>query len=864
MAVLPDGTVGQAAANLFDVLGFDPAETLGRPLADIVGAAAATFALERREEGPALDLETFPAPRGAGALWVGVHRKNDRILVEVEEVREDRPPTAFAPGAVDGLLAETNIFKLCQQTADLVRATVGYDRVMIYRFHPDWTGEVVGEARRGDAIPFRGLRYPASDIPSQARRLYLECRVRVIGDVGAAQVAIVPRNDPATGASLDIGWARLRTMSPIHIEYLANMGVQATLTASIAVNGRLWGLIACHHDSRMLPPPPTREAIGDLATRVGARLGAIEDAAAVDIEATARERAARFLDLAVGQHNLAMALLSADIGIGRHVRADGSAIVAGESAVTAGSTPDLRHIRALVDAIVARRGAGVYATNAMAADLDMPQPSQGEAAGVLALVLSTEPVVAILCFANELVQEVAWGGDPDKPVDIDPASFRLSPRKSFDLWRRTVRGTSRPWRPTDLALMRQLELQLPAVVTAPALRQMLSDGIRNLLSSARDRQALMREFLDATDEGIVTYLVTERKEGAGHPVVHTINRRVRDLFELSDEFDGPASIADLFARCGLPASLLDPTAPETQECEVWTPSRGRVVLRVTRHNIMGLETELGRTGATLYALIDITEFRDVEEALRSVRDKALEGERARTAFLAGVSHELRTPLNAIIGFSELLQSEAFGPLGNPRYSGYATDITKAGRHLLALIADILEAARLNAEGVPISETPCALKAPLQAAARQLSAQAEACGLTMETKGDDVTVRADLRALRQAALNMVSNAVKFTPTGGRIVCGTGVDSSGEAWFEVADNGMGMSDAELDGLFKPFERVGEGRAARTPGAGLGLSLVKAIAEMHGGRVAITSRAGHGTTVRLTLPPWRVGVGATGDGE
>lgn len=862
LAVRADGVIAQASANAASLFGLGPAGAQGRTVVETLGPEAAAAVAVMTDEGPDADTSWLDHAGPAGmAGWLSVHRRAGGAIVEFEPWQGEAPAPDLDARALADLSDERNLFKLCQKAADLVRAATGYDRVMIYRFHPDWSGEVIGEARRADAVPFRGLRYPATDIPPQARQLYLECRVRVIADVGAAQVPLVPREDPDTGAPLDIGWAQLRSMSPVHVEYLSNMGVGATLTASVEVEGRLWGLIACHHDSRKTAPPPIRAAARTVAEALARRIAAMDAVAARTAEAEAARRAANLVEQAATQPNLAMALLSGDLGIGHYLRADGSAIVAGDAAATAGSAPDVRQLRVIIDAIIARNGAGLYASSAVAADLGLVASQTGTAAGVLALVLSTDPVVAIACFTNELVREVNWGGDPSKPAQVDPVSHRLSPRKSFALWREVVRGTARPWRPLDLAIMRHLEAGLARLVTPETLRAQLADGIRSLLSSARDRQALMREFLDATDEGIVTYLVTERKEGSGHPVIHTVNRRVRNLFELADEFDGPASLADLFARCGLPLSLLDPAAPDVQECEVWTPSRGRLILRVTRHSIMGLETELGRTGATLYALMDITEFRDVEEALRAVRDKALEGERARTAFLAGVSHELRTPLNAIIGFSEMLQTEAFGPLGNPRYLGYVADIADAGKHLLSLVTDILETARLNSGAARLAEKVCDLRQEMAAAIAMLSSQIEAGELAVTLEGPGLPVRADARALRQATLNLLSNAVKFTPAGGRVTCAVGTEATGEAWVEVADTGIGIADEDLPKLFQPFQRAGGGQAAKTPGTGLGLSLVKAIAETHGGRVALTSRLGHGTTVRLILPGWRVEPGGAG---
>jgi len=862
LAVGLDGRISQTSANTDRGFGLSPEEVLDTPLTDLLGGEAAALVtgwMDRLVEGESA-LHPCPAlgPLGHPG-WLGGHRWQGRLLLEVEFCEQETLPARHAGLSAElaAFTGETNLFKLCQRAAELVQQVLGYDRVMIYRFHADWTGEVVAEARSDTAIPYLGLRYPASDIPEQARRLYLQARVRAVPDVAAIPSALVPRNDPATGRPLDIGITQLRALSPVHIEYLQNMGVGASLTASIAIDGRLWGLIACHHDRRRPAPPPMRADLTAIAGRLAHSIDQQDRMAADRAADRAERRTNRLVAHIADSHNLARALLFGPAGLRTVMRADGWALVSGHSLAATGSTPSAERMRQIARALAERHGPGLWRSDALERDLPLPPDMEAEtsSAGLLANVLALDPPTALLCFANELVHEVKWGGDPSKPAVIDPVTHRLSPRKSFELWRQTVRGTSRPWLPEDVALVRCVGERLGGLWPANDLPLAIADGIVGLSVQERSREELSEEFLDALDEGIVCLM--DLKAG-GASRVHKLNRRFRDTFGLMPDDLEDISVADLLDRCGLPAELAELTGESHRDCEGWNPNSGRRTFRVARHVVVDLQSDSEHAGIAMLTFNDITEYRQTEEALRAARDRALEAERTKASFLAGVSHELRTPLNAIIGFSEMLAAEVFGPLGSARYRGYAEDIRNAGQHLLALVNDILEAARLGSGQSVLNESRFDLGQELAQACGLLSGQARAAGLTYgwEFAETPVMVRADSRAIRQIVLNLLSNALKYTPEGGAVTCRLGREPDGETWFEVEDTGVGMSEADQDNLFKPFQRVGQQTAAGVQGTGLGLALVKAISDLHGGRIAVDSRYGHGTRVRVTLPGWRAG--------
>jgi len=847
------GTILTVSANAADLLGLSPGDVTGRHAGLLLGSDG--------PDGPGNLSITYGhgtaahiahLPRNDRGGWVTLIPWRDRLILEVEP---DDPAAPCIDDVPDPAVLdqETNLFKLAQRAAELTRDAAGYDRVMVYRFHPDWTGEVIAEVRKPTATPYLGLRYPASDIPEQARALYLAGRVRVIADVNGIMSPLVPRLDPASGESWDIGVSQLRAMSPIHIEYLRNMGVAATLTASITVDGRLWGLIACHHDSRRLAAPPLRDAVGRIAERLAARIAWITHREAVRAEKVARDRADRLMRTLQDRENMAAALLFGGAGLRGTLRADGCALVVGDAILSAGRVPDTAWVRRIVGEAAERAVDGVYATDAVGRDLCAGTDVPPESCGVLALILGRMPLLAVVAFTGELVREVTWGGDPDKPAILDPATKRLSPRKSFELWRQTVRGTARPWAAEDAGLMRRLGDTLAATFPAAALHDRLLADIGELSRNGRRRFELAEELLDAVGEGIVT--LVDQTDGGPVPVL-TANRRFRETFGLDPEDLDGTTLPALLDRCGLPGTVADADGPDSVDCEAWTLNGGRRTFRLVRHVVADFRTPQDQARIVMIGLTDITEFSRVEEALRAARDQALEAERVKSSFLAGVSHELRTPLNAIIGFSEMLDAAPFGPLGSERYTGYARDIHSAGHHLLTLVNDIVEMARLGSGAPILNEMRIDLAQEIHGAWELLRGQAESADLSyrFDPPGDDeVRVQADARGMRQAALNLLANAIKYTPAGGNVVCRVGRDEGGECWFEVADTGIGIADCDLPRLFQPFQRAGDQHVTGKPGSGLGLSLVKAIAELHGGRISINTRYGHGTTVRVSLPDW-----------
>jgi signal transduction histidine kinase len=250
------------------------------------------------------------------------------------------------------------------------------------------------------------------------------------------------------------------------------------------------------------------------------------------------------------------------------------------------------------------------------------------------------------------------------------------------------------------------------------------------------------------------------------------------------------------------------------------------------------------------------ELRATNEQLRAAKEKAELADRTKAEFLANMSHELRTPLNAVIGFAEVMSTALMGPL-DARYRDYATEIQSAGQHLLEIINDILDLSKIEAGRLELREETVAVDEIVAACRRVVGARAEAAGvsLSFDVRAGLPPVRADEVRLKQIVLNLLTNAVKFTPSGGRVSLAVAADAAGGIAITVRDTGIGMQPEDIPVALEPFRQIDSRLSRRYDGTGLGLPLVKRLCELHGARLDIASAPGQGTTVSIALPADRV---------
>ena len=430
---------------------------------------------------------SFATRGGIGGTAV-FHRSGDVQIIEIEGGQGADAGT-FDPrlrASLVPLQRAHGVEALCHSAVREVRSLSGFDRVMVYRFDTDWNGQVVAEARREDLEPFLGLHYPASDIPPQARRLYAENWVRLIADVNYVPVPLSPVLDPVSGAPLDLSHAALRSVSPIHIEYLRNMGVTASMSISLVIDGELRGLIACHHYSG---PHVLRFQLRDTVEYLGQALSwhlrALESVADAESARRAHEHESVVVrtlaledDLVDGLASPPMLSLAGAAGM--------VALVEGATR-SIGRVPSAEQITALVKWL-GSEPREVFATDRLAAHFPEASGWDDVAAGLVAVALSAELGEWLLWFRPSTERTVDWAGDPRKNVvpGDGVAPDRLSPRGSFALWRETVKGRSQPWE----------RWQIEA---ASNVRRVVLAGVRKRASTLRAMNETLMEADRAKD-----------------------------------------------------------------------------------------------------------------------------------------------------------------------------------------------------------------------------------------------------------------------------------------------------------------------------------------------------------------------------
>ncbi len=473
-----DCTILQVSDNTLALLGYKPEELWQQALSrifapDVIAYLKHCAQHEHLSENP-LYIFTINVIGRAQLFDAIAHMIDGLLILELEPTLLESTIARINPyrtlkTALPRLMSTLTLTPFCQGVAEYVRTLTGFDRVMVYRFHADQSGEVIAEARRDDLEPYLGLHYPASDIPQQARALYLRNWLRLIPDVADVPATIVPALNPVTGRPLDMSFAVLRSVSTMHIEYLINMGVRASMSISLITDNQLWGLIACHHQSGpKYVPYDIRTACEFLAQVVSAQIGTKREHEDYTYALQLKSIVTEFVAVLSTSDNLLDGLTQLSPNLLDVMQASGAAICFNGECRQLGVTPDVSSIRQLIAWIAAHSDQAVFATNTLARDYPPGEQMIAVASGVLAVAISRTRHDYVLWFRPEVIQMVHWAGDPHKPYEVADDRVRLSPRKSFALWKQEVRSTSQPWQPCEIEAAQELRNAIIAVVLRKA------------------------------------------------------------------------------------------------------------------------------------------------------------------------------------------------------------------------------------------------------------------------------------------------------------------------------------------------------------------------------------------------------------
>lgn len=581
---------------------------------------------------------------------------------------DDDALSGHLAAAVQRFTQAASIGVLGDSIVQSVREITGYDRVMVYKFDPDGHGKIIAEARHARLDTLLGHHYPATDIPQRARELYLRNRVRVLVDVHAQAAPLLPQRmppaigEPAAGVDLDMSMSTLRSMSPLHLQYLKNMGVTGTLVVSLVREGRLWGLIAAHHYSARALSPTLRSVCDLLAEVAATRIAAIENYAHAQVAILVRRLEQRLVEATSTEGDWRLALFRNPRTLLMPLDATGAALFHDGEWLTSGEVPSTPELRALLQWVDGQYDEAPFASSAVARANPAFDSLTPTASGVLAVKLSSQRPDYLMWFRKEQLRSVTWAGDPAKPV-VDNNPLELSPRRSFAAWSEIVRGTALPWSGAELLLARAVGVSLvDIIVQVNAVRLLVAE---HQLAGVRDTVQSSQEPVAITDgKGRLIFANAACNQLLGQSP--TLLKKAADL---SQTFAQPA----LFRR-GLESAA--------QLKQAW---RGELAL-AQQDLTVGVRAEFvpGRDGQVLGYIVVLVDLRDS----RRVQAARQQLEQSLTAAASGPDERRDAVIGAILAGAGLAAMDIADTATGPGVAPLLEEVEASAKRAASLYARI--------------------------------------------------------------------------------------------------------------------------------------------------------------------------------
>ena len=471
-----DLKIVQVSANSFDVLGLEPTDLLDRPLADFIGSDRLTD-IANCLEGSFEHINplniSFDRAGSAPLNFNGiVHRAlSGEIVLELELLTDntDSLNKNFfhfyhqIKNTLAKIQTTPNLSELCNLIVQEIRRITGFDRVMVYRFNEQGDGAVIAESKQDDLEAFLGMHYPDSDIPKQAKHLYTLNWLRLIPDIEYQPIALVASADQPT--PLDMSYCNLRSVSPIHIEYLKNMEVAASMSVSLIQQQKLWGLIACHHNSPKFIPYEVRTVCEFLGQLMSTELANKEANENLDYKLQLKNIQGQFVERLSKANDFVSELVADPEALLQLTGATGVAICNHEEITLLGQTPQLEQLKPLLNWISPQFNQDIFVANALSHLYPQAEEYKAVASGLLAMAISKIQNRYVLWFRPEILQTVTWAGNPEKPKRLEEdGSVTIFPRQSFEAWQQIVNGQSLPWLDCEVAGASELRQAIVDIV----------------------------------------------------------------------------------------------------------------------------------------------------------------------------------------------------------------------------------------------------------------------------------------------------------------------------------------------------------------------------------------------------------------
>ena len=525
----PQLEILQVSENTLHLLGFAPESAIGQDLSllfDRVQLEKLKACLRNENLKTVNPIKLYVERPGKSLEFDCIlHRVQEVLMVELELATSQENLSVFSfyhsvRATVSKIQSAKNLKDLCQVTVEEVRQISGFDRVMVYQFDPEGNGAVIAEDKAEKLSPFLGLNYPSSDIPKQARQLYALNWLRLIPDINYKPVPIVSGKNAVTTQPRDLSFSVLRSVSPIHIEYLQNMGVAASMSISLIKDKELWGLIACHNYTPKYLNYELRAACEFIGQVMSLELQSKEGNEDYDYKLHLKSLQTKIFEDISTSENLSQVLVKCQHNLLEAVNAQGAAIVFGDNCYRVGQTPEGESLKYLTQWVQKHLKQEIFYTDSLTKCYPEAEEFKDTASGCLAIAISPTQKIYVLWFRPEVIKTVNWAGNPNKPLQTDEdGNYRLSPRKSFELWKENVRYKSLPWKQCEIDAALELRKAMINIVLCQIDKlEKLNRALEESVAREREKTAHLKTAMSELKRAQTQLVQSERMSSLGQLV----------------------------------------------------------------------------------------------------------------------------------------------------------------------------------------------------------------------------------------------------------------------------------------------------------------------------------------------------------
>ena len=455
----------QVSENTEEIFGTKPADIINQPLDKYVAAEQIRELKSKFDKGISDKIPVtlnFVNGDDKKQFLALVHSKNEYLILELEKLDQDFKrfftdvfqEIKFAMASIE---AATSVEETCQAAIRELKKLSGFDGIMMYRFDENWNGTVIVEEKEPGLEKYIGLTFPASDIPKQARAMYQKNPYRLIPNRDYTPVRLYPVINPLTHAFIDLSDCNLRSVASVHIEYLKNMNVVASMSTRVIKDGQLWGLIACHHLTPRYLNYEVCSIFELLSNVISTKIASIINKDSFDQTTGLQQKRAELVEQVYTENNLAKGLLKdKSINLLSTFNASGAAVIQNGNTEVLGEVPQTEQIENLIFWLQGKNINKTYTVNNLASVYDDAAEFANVGSGLLAIPVDTNKGDYIICFRPELITTINWGGNPDEAINFEPDGKNYHPRNSFQQWQQTVRQTSVPWQRYEIETAEEL------------------------------------------------------------------------------------------------------------------------------------------------------------------------------------------------------------------------------------------------------------------------------------------------------------------------------------------------------------------------------------------------------------------------